>query len=185
MTLFENIISWTLIIACLIVALHFIYENIILPGIRQDLRFRLFALRDELRNLKAVDTRVDEEAFTALDEGISRQIRNQHQITISLMKDAERLYKEDAGFRQGIDQRISILNGCQSTDFQRIRHEAARHMLDVTFMNGAIFFILMLLPLLLLLLVPVVGASCLQKGVRLLAAPKQCFDDLSNAQPAA
>ena len=40
--------------------MHFIYESIILPSIRLSLRFKLFALRDQLRRMVMQGTASDE-----------------------------------------------------------------------------------------------------------------------------
>lgn len=51
---------------------HFVYESIIAPNVRLELRFELFKLRDELRNIKLNRelSKEDNEVFSILDETI-------------------------------------------------------------------------------------------------------------------
>lgn len=64
--------------------LHLIYEGVMLPMIRLELRNRLFILRDELRRLKIEQPNACSDlVFEYVDVGISRFINNLSWMTLS------------------------------------------------------------------------------------------------------
>lgn len=157
-------------------AVHFIYEAIILPSIRMANRFKLFALRDRLRALRLINgIAIDDEAFNALDSSLSWQIENQHRLTFSLARGAEKHYSQDEQFRAEVDRRVAVINACQSHDFVSIRQEAANYMANSIGWNGGV---------LLLFLVPPIGAIfCMHRiiatSVQIVALPEGKLEKLA------
>ena len=121
-----NIIAWALIGLAFASLWHFVYEAILLPSIRQNLRHKIFALRDRLRAFKAENpAQCSDETFGLMDEQLSWLIHNLPKITFSLVSQSERLLKRNAELRDEVAQRVKILKGCQLNEYVEIRKEAA------------------------------------------------------------
>jgi hypothetical protein len=175
----ETIFTWGIVLLFVLAIAHYVYEMAILPGLRQGLRFDLFALRDELRTIQTEDNRIEAQAFEAMDEGISRQIRHQHQLTLSLLVDARHLHETNLEFREETKKRTALLDSCHSPGFQTVRRKASALLSDAVLFNGFIGFIPLVIPILFLIIPTALGVKFIQP---LLAAPKSRFDELSDAQ---
>ena len=66
--------SFLILIICLLAMWHFVVESIVVPSARAALRLRLFALRDELRNLR-VEGGAAEDEFDEAQRLINNAIR--------------------------------------------------------------------------------------------------------------
>lgn len=90
---------------------HFIYESILAPSWRLRLRFRLFALRDELRALKG-ECRglLDDEHFAYLQDSINTMIAMLHRYDVAAVAAAELRYRRDPEFRRCVEIRTAILD---------------------------------------------------------------------------
>ncbi|HZL44859.1 MAG TPA: hypothetical protein VFC28_01415 [Opitutaceae bacterium] len=116
--------------------LHFVYEAIVLPSVRASRRFRLFALRDRLRNLRfASGISINDEAFSALDSSLSWQLENQHRLTFSMIISANNSYIDDKKFRSEVDRTSKAIGNCQIQEFLAIRQQAAEHMVGTIAWN--------------------------------------------------
>jgi hypothetical protein len=116
-----------LMISMLFVALHFIYESIILPGIRQQLRFRLFRARDALRNLKIEHSKqVSDSAFNYLDEAISAQLTFQHRLSLLSAAEIELRARRDPEFANRCKERFAKIERCELRAFKEIEIEVVR-----------------------------------------------------------
>lgn len=106
----------TLILLILFVAtFHFVYEGIVAPSLRLKLRNKLFALRDELRNLKVEGLeRADEEAFWLVHEGINAYINRLPHLTVYGRHKAMAAYREDAELRARVEKRVEVLTNCKN-----------------------------------------------------------------------
>lgn len=111
-----------LLLAAIILGLwHFIYEGIILPGIRLHLRNRLFALRDELRNLVIEEKNaVPDDVFKYIHNGINLYINNLHKITITFMIEIDREFEKNSGFRRKVGIRRKLIEECENEEVQLI-----------------------------------------------------------------
>lgn len=116
-----NILAYIIIALGMIAAWHFIYESILLPSFRQQFRFELYQLRDQLREVKAQFPKQCENAsFHVLDNSISWQIDNQHKLTCSLLKQTEVQLKNDAEFREKVEHRVKAVEACQLPDYTAV-----------------------------------------------------------------
>lgn len=121
---------------------HFVYEGIFLPSARFRLRFKLFALRDRLRNLKADNPRqCGPAAFDILDESLNWQIEHQYQLTISLLRGANRRYYSDSSFAKQVNDRVARLNECQLPEYIEIRRLAGGLFQEAAFLNSGSWLI--------------------------------------------
>ncbi len=97
-----------IVIFAIIAALHFIFESILLPMYRLELRYKLFELRDELRSLNLNNNH--ENAFHILDDTISAAIQRLPHFTLSLQYSAFKDYRESEELRKRIEDRQNIIN---------------------------------------------------------------------------
>ena len=78
----ESAIYILLISLAVLAILHFIYEAIILPTIRWNLRNELFSLRDKLRNVVINKEQYDPATFELAHSGINHFINRLHHLDL-------------------------------------------------------------------------------------------------------
>jgi hypothetical protein len=132
---------------------HFIYESILLPSLRLELRYKLFKLRDKLRNLKAENpTKIDDNVFYLLEDTICTVINRMPYLNIKGKIDASKEFEHNAVFRKRVEHRKNILKECNNEDIQKIHSKIMLISFGAFCLNaGGWFFILA--PLLLIALV--------------------------------
>lgn len=105
--------------------IHFIYESTLAPSWRLRLRFRLFALRDEVRTLKgACRDPLEDRHYAYLLESINTMIAMLHRYDIAAIVAAEFRYHRDTEFRIHVDTRATILDDCNLPQAQNIRRSS-------------------------------------------------------------
>src|SRR5262245_37669523 len=109
--------------------LHFVYEMIVAPSLRMAARYRLFALRDELRTLKASGA-LEEQHFRYLQDSLNALIRALDAFNLSLLIRWEHLLRRDTAFRARVEERLKVLDECSNTAALRIRAESVRIALE-------------------------------------------------------
>lgn len=125
--------EYVILILFLLAAFHFVYNGIVLPTLRFHLRNKLFAVRDEIRNLK-IERRdkCDAAAFKLLHDGINNYLPRLHMLTLSFQVDFQRQYANDQSFRKRVDERRKVIENCSDHDFKQIAKEA-NEILEWTF----------------------------------------------------
>lgn len=141
---------------------HFIYESILAPSWRQTLRFRLFALCDEVRALRAdYHGLPDDEHFAHLQASIETMITMLHRYDIAAAIAAEFRYHRDPFFRRRIDIRAAALDDCDIPRAQSIHRRSVELMARAIAVNNG----MLCAPLYPFALMGV-GFSTLQKGLK-------------------
>ena len=103
---------------------HFVYEGIILPSIRMNLRFKLFSLRDRVRNLKVeCGTALNDEIYHLLENSINTTIKFLHRVDVSAVVDAHRTIETDEELRKRAGNRKALFDKCQIAEVRDIEHE--------------------------------------------------------------
>lgn len=122
---------------------HFVYESVVAPTIRLRLRFRLFELRDELRQLKIDDPdRVPDEVFLMVQDNLNTAITLVPRTDFVLLRAFYGAMKDDASFRIKVDERLARLDRCVSGDLQAIRRKAADVFVCAFATNTALLLVL-------------------------------------------
>lgn len=131
-----------ILIFAALAAIHFVYDGIIAPSLRLDLRFRLFKLRDQVRVLR-IDQghQFTEEAYEILEGTINCAIRVLPWTNMELFWEAQRAVDGDPKLRAAIDERSRILDSCNFPEVQEIRHEINRIGMTAFQVNSAGWFI--------------------------------------------
>jgi len=133
-----QIISYSLLIFGFLSILVWVHQAIILPSIRQRLRFGLFALRDELRGL-VINERVKESdpGFVSLHTQLNLMVFAVPRCDISMLylakRNSEELRKLSEKLRAQIEQ--------SSPEVQEI-YAKALDLLARAFVANSVFFIL-------------------------------------------
>ena len=168
------------ILALLLLSLiHYVYSGIVLPSIRFQLRNRLFALRDDLRNLKiSQGSRCNDVAFRLLHDGINNNLPRLQLLTLRFKVDFDERYKNDSAFRARIDGRRKVIDDCDDAEFKRIRDEV-NQVVELAFIANMGGWFLYIIPIV-LLLIPMFKISELAKQlIATNAADVEGFAELS------
>ena len=128
-----------LILTCLAM-MHFIYESIILPSIRLSLRFKLFALRDQLRSMVMQGT-ASNEVFRIQQSSINNAINMLSWADQAMISRFERQLRDDEAMRKRVEKRVKIVEDYDSEEFQRVVRETSAVFQNAVIANmGAWFF---------------------------------------------
>lgn len=124
---------------------HWIYESTLAPSFRLDLRFRLFALRDELRALK-IDLGSDlaDKHFHYLQDSVNTLIYMLNRIDVGSLHAVTRELDRNPKLRHKIELRTKTLDDCNIPEARDIRNrslEIASRALLVN-MGGLVIYVL-------------------------------------------
>ncbi len=113
----------TFFIFIIISVFHFIYESIFLPNKRLELRYDLFKIRDQLRQIKAQKKlEVSDKVFENLDNSICSTIQHLPYFKLSLLFEAEKRFERDDKMRSKVQKKIKIIEDCNVEEV-RLIHE--------------------------------------------------------------
>jgi hypothetical protein len=108
-----------LIILIAAAILHFVYESIIAPSLRLELRFELFRLRDEVRFLKIESLNNDDEGpqfveqhFYELQDSINSLICLLFRFDLTTLCAISEEIERDAELKQRVEARSRMLDNC-------------------------------------------------------------------------
>jgi hypothetical protein len=117
--------------------IHFIYESILAPSWRLSLKYRLFALRDELRALKAdCRVRLDDEHYAYLQSSIDTMIAMLHRYDIAAIAASQLRCRRDPEFRRRIDVRAQMLEDRNIPQAQSIRRRSVELIAQAIAINS-------------------------------------------------
>ena len=136
-----------------IAGLHFIYEGILLPMIRLGLRHKLFALRDDLRELlyQKPDELTDE-VFRQMEESINIALGFLRRFNVATILEVQRETKNNPNFAKRVQKRVQILESCNIEEFQCIRKTSCKLLAIAIFVNSLWCF-LWLIPFVLIAII--------------------------------
>jgi hypothetical protein len=107
--------------------LHFVYEGILAPSFRLHLRFRLFALRDELRRIKVVKGEtLDGNVFAYVQEKINVGLKVLSRTDIELVWRTHMLINENPALANRIERRIRLVRDCPLDEIISIDRQVGR-----------------------------------------------------------
>lgn len=134
---------------------HYIYQVIILPSIRQSARDDLFLLRDKLRaQLIQVQNQCDKNtlrAFKEIDDGINRSLNRLHLLTLSnLVKVSIAIKKDPERTEEHFKKFHSLLDNSQDSTPKDIYLEVGKVLRNVLAANS-IMFVVYVLPFIIII----------------------------------
>jgi hypothetical protein len=137
------------VIAIIVCVVHFIYQSIILPSVRQSARDELFELRDELRTrLIEVQNESNKNtllAFKEIDDGINRSLNRLHLLNFSsfvkLTFDAE---KSPEKYEKIREKTTAILDNSEDEMPKHVYAEVNKVLHHVFSMNSLMMIVYLL-----------------------------------------
>lgn len=146
-------------------AFHFIYEGIILPSMRMKQRFALFALRDQLRRIRAEKKDdVDREAYFLLEESLNTSARFGPYAAVDMVWRAIKEIKSNSELALEVARRLSVVNNAKDKRFKQINEEKSRIVFHCLVWN-TLPLALYLFPIVLALVILFVVAALIYRGV--------------------
>lgn len=117
--------SYLLIVLAVWATIHWVYEGIVAPTLRTRARFRLFALRDRLRQERSgKSTALTEHAYREMQESLNAQIRFADRFDFAMFLRANRAFKEDPELRRRAEARAKTVEECKDPQLKSIRSES-------------------------------------------------------------
>ncbi len=118
--------------------IYFVYEGILAPSLRAKLRLDLFALRDELRDLK-IEHRAElsDEVFRELQTAINGAVTRLNQIDLRLLRNTRLAFQNDEKLRKRVARRIAILEACSVEEVRVIRDKYSDLLDNALIINTA------------------------------------------------
>lgn len=121
---------------------HLLYDGILAPSIRYELRFQLFALRDKIRSLKIKHGKeLDDEVYLYLENSINGTIKYLHLINLSVMYEAYRSILRDKGLKEKIERQKSLLRKCSVVEVNDVIDEHSTILQNAVLANVFGWFI--------------------------------------------
>ena len=125
--------------------LHFIYEAILLPALRLELRFRLFALRDELRQLKYSEPdRLGDTLFRYLQSAINNGISMMHRLDIQTLESAYQSVENNPHLKSVVEKRTALIDASDLEEVQSIHKKTIQLMTTAFLVNSGAWFVYVL-----------------------------------------
>ena len=130
-----------------VAGLHFIFEGIILPSIRQNMRNKLFALRDRLR-MEFINglEKHDIEAFNLIHEAINMFVNRLPLLNINVMVEVESAIRHDQKLKESVERRSNIMTSCKNENIKIISKELNKIIIE-SFVLNAGGWLIYILPL--------------------------------------
>lgn len=126
-----------LTLIALLSLVHLVYESILAPWWRLSLRYKLFVLRDELRNLKIESgDALDDKHFRYLQDSINTMIKYLARYDVASLVSAELNYRQDPQFRREVAARSSFLDDCNIPKARELRQRSVRIAGEVIAINS-------------------------------------------------
>ena len=131
----------TTLLAILIVLTfwHFVWDGILAPSYRADYRFRLFALRDQARELKIQSTITGLE-FRYLEDSLNTAVIVLSSLTITGLISFRRAVQNDPKLKHYVEERMAFLNSSHD-EVRRIAGEASDVVYFACNVNGGAWLI--------------------------------------------
>ena len=155
--------EYVIIILIVVSTLHLIYDGIISPNKRVEVRYKLFALRDRLRRIRNENPdEISEPVFILLDTSINRSINHISLINVFALLRANKEINNDEALKIEIDRKIEIIDSCQNKDIAIIQSLNIRYLKEAILIN-MMPLILYLLPIFLFVLIVIFIRGLLEK----------------------
>lgn len=172
-----------IIVLLALAVFHFVYESILAPSFRLSLRFRLFVLRDEVRQLKIECAQSwNDEHLVILQDSIKGLISMLHRFDMASLLGLEFESRKDPEFLKQAEERSRVLDDCKVPRVREIRRKALKIATEALCVNSGAWVVLFFAPW----IVAVIGFSEAKRRIRVFASlTGQDFKRLSPSESAA
>ena len=133
---------------------HFIYESMIAPAARLKLRFKLFALRDRVRNLKRVcPQEFEDRHFFYLQDSLNTLIALLPRFDLVTLQRVASEIERNPELKARVTTRTALLDDCALVEVQKIRDASVEIGTRALTINSGGGWLVYVVPLLLLAIV--------------------------------
>jgi len=132
------------LIVCMLALFHFYYQSVVAPTLILFLRFRLFALRDELRGIMIEEAPDVPSALYVVENSINTAIRILHSVTISGLLYADSQIRNHVELQRRIEERNDLIANCQIPKVKEIERQASTLVAGAFLANSGGWFIYLL-----------------------------------------
>lgn len=129
-----TVLSWLVFVLFLLSVAHFLLENILAPSARMRLRYRIFDLRDQLREECESHSGRETEI---LQQQINVALDAMSELTISGVYEAKRFFRDNPADQQLAVERVQLVENSASQEVVRISMELQKQMRSVFLVNSA------------------------------------------------
>lgn len=124
---------------------HFIYEVIVLPTLRLEIRYKLFNLRDRLRTLKIKNKdNIPSVVFDHLNQSINSSINHLPYFKVSLLIEAKREFEINKSLQEKVEKRVRLVDSCQVEEIQKISQDTIKYSMNAFIVNTGSWVIYLL-----------------------------------------
>ncbi len=135
------------LILLFLAVLHFIYEGIIAPSIRLNLRYKLFSIRDDLRRLRIVHgENIEKELFHNLQSSINNAISLLNRVDLILMVKVHMALEKDKALSEDLKKRMKLLDNCPIEEVKEAK-AATNRIVGYALLANTGMWVLYLLPI--------------------------------------
>jgi hypothetical protein len=132
--------SYLILSMAILAVIHFIYESIIAPSLRLSIRYELFCLRDQLRQLKIEHgDELDDKHFCYLQDSINTIISALPRIEIVAIAHMKTVLENDDELRNRLNVRQEILDDCIIPEMTEIRRKSIALSIRALGVNGGMW----------------------------------------------
>lgn len=112
----------TIIIVLFILAIyHLVMDSIIFPSCRFEIRYKLFALRDRLREMKLVDeSKIDDQTFSFVDGSLSTALQMLPYINLTFLFALKNHVEKNSQLKKEIEGRATMIASCEVKEVKEI-----------------------------------------------------------------
>jgi hypothetical protein len=155
-----------IVILIVLAVLHFVHESILAPSFRLSLRFKLFVLRDEVRELK-IDcaSSLTDRHFDFLQDSINNLISNLNRFDMATFVGVQLESKKDPSFLKSAEERSRMLDDCNIPRAREIRKQSLKIISAAIIMNSGALFLLIFAPI----IIAVLGYAEVKKRIKIFA----------------
>lgn len=156
---------------------HFVYDGIILPSVRMNLRNQLFLERDKLREMLIQNgiAKTDTEFFDFLHDGINFYLNRLHILNIVFYYSYYKEIVKNEELRGIIEKRSQLADHSNNKELKKI-YNSVNLVLSKAFVFNALTFTLVLFPVALIVLI-------LKTVIRIFSMPIRGLLSVSFLQP--
>jgi hypothetical protein len=135
-------IAFLIIVLFTLALFHWAYESAMAPSFRLGARYKLFALRDELRHFSAQkQIQLDEAAIQVLEGSINSSIEYMSGFDFALARAFRKRCSVDPSFRKRMARRSSLIESYRDPEFQALRQRYEYIFGKITMINSGGWFI--------------------------------------------
>ncbi len=99
---------------------HFVYEAILVPSIRWNLRNELFVLRDRLRNVVIEKQKYDKNVFDLVHSGLNNYINRLHHLDFWFELKLREILKNNSKIRTEVEQNLQRIEESKNQEIKAV-----------------------------------------------------------------